>query len=1528
MADRLLKKITSGARPQHDSNSSSAVLPSSSNENQAPIDRETNGKKQKGKLSPRRATLDMIGMLAGESALDTSIESLESSSSPRTDQKPRRDTLDMLSSDRDENVIFEEDEEDEEDEEISFNVNSSAIMEDASAPGDSSRDDAASDGENVEILPETDSESKPQSEQRDSADQPPERKVPTEQRDSMGQPSERKGVSEPQRDSMGRPSERRRTPPRESAKSKADISSSDNRDGDNTPEKHAGRIGVGARKGGSIDAPPPSATTPFDKKVHFDFASSSSVQKLRPTMSYAMDHQQGDANGTYSATSSSRTLNQGEAAKAGVQHRASSSSVLRKSSYGSSSQKGRDEKGSARKKRMPVASTPHPDFVPSASSELSSMLTTGDAQVGVVLRIRPEVAAVNSNNSMSPVVAQVESSCLHHTSSNSVTITAPLNFGGSEWRTPGRSSMPGSARSVSAMTPGGGGNGYGAGVLGSAFRYKTPGRTPGKTPRSYTGGRNDESAWKTPLRPKPKTFSYDHVLGADAKQESVFNCVAPLIDCVATGDRNATILASGATGCGKTHTILGTARAPGVLPRAIKRMFHVLHATTKQGKPGQTASFRVSLSYVELYRNRFFDLLASTARGSSRRSVDLHESRSKGIFLSGSETLYSQVNSVEEALRLVRQGNKNRATSATNANEHSSRSHAIVTLHVEVTPTVRAEETPGGASSRKRAKLGLGPRPRVSKLHVIDLAGSERVSQSGAVGVQLQEAQAINLSLTALSNVLMALSSRQSNNRSSPGSSNSRNSGQWLVPYRNSKLTHLLKDSLGGTARTVFIAHVRTIPEQYRQTMLTLDYASRAKTIRNSAPLLLSPERGAYGGSRNSGTAEVLAAQKRLLAERERQIRALEKRQREQAAQLASMQSLESAAAKLQETQREAAEEKMSKLSAAFERAQKAHAKAVSRAAEQEAELVRLRSSHAEMLEKFSADQARTAAVVAEEMNDQSKKHLDAVNEVHATYRARLLKCEREAREARSKADEATRKYEDCEARAEAHAFTITSDLERTSQALEAQRELVAHLREGLAKTNLELERRVKDIDTAKRLADAEAEVALASLQGENRELKTEQLSHRLELLRRGDALGSARLKLSEMEQVCDGIIKALRVRVSSLSEALESSYAAERQQIALREKAEVSLKRAKKKIKDLEDTAKREKKKAAKALSKATKDARALDKESEVSKAALEEKIETLDALLEASKESEEKSLKTIDDLKQEIANLTESQGPTAAELEQLAGANRKLQEKLQKAKLKSARLKEALRDAKEFLLENAPAADSSNRSNVGGLVDDGDVSSPDGEGGKSVASAPPSSRTRSSLRKRKAGPLSSSDEESSPDKHKAPASESAEKGVKPAKKPRRTRTAAAAAASARKKLAAESARKKMEAKARKFKPQIYEDIEEVDEGEDGAEPGSVGRRGSSQGSLGDTNGKKRKLGTPSDVSSKNKGVSQNGSSKSKSGSKKRAKTSKGARGAGSKGKPKGKAFSLFSSLQSDGQLIMPQLKGGDENAQNGRRS
>ena len=153
---------------------------------------------------------------------------------------------------------------------------------------------------------------------------------------------------------------------------------------------------------------------------------------------------------------------------------------------------------------------------------------------------------------------------------------------------------------------------------------------------------------------------------------------------------------------------------------------------------------------------------------------------------------------------------------------------------------------------------------------------------------------------------------------------------------------------------------------------------------------------------------------------------------------------------------------------------------------------------------------------------------------------------QKDAIEARAKADEATIRYEDCEARAEAHAAALTSDLERR-HTLEAQRELVAHLRESLAKTNTELSERLDEVESAKRLAGAEAEVALAAAREDNRELRSQQLAHRLELLRRGDALGSARLNLAELEQTYSSAAKMLQARVIVLSNALDDAYAAEK---------------------------------------------------------------------------------------------------------------------------------------------------------------------------------------------------------------------------------------------------------------------------------------------------------------------------------------------------------------------------------------------
>ena len=554
---------------------------------------------------------------------------------------------------------------------------------------------------------------------------------------------------------------------------------------------------------------------------------------------------------------------------------------------------------------------------PNVDNHLASLLASGAAPIGVVLRIRPEGSENDENAPSSPLVREMENSILRQTSSSSVTVTAPFNFAASSsgyGQTPSKNQT---SRHNAASTP------------------RRPLGTPSRSGTNTPGGGTTAAGWRTPRRPKPRTYHYDHVLGSTSKQEDVFRAVVPLVDCVATGKRNATILASGATGCGKTHTIMGTAETPGVLPRAVARMFRRLHA-----KSNPHRHYRVLLTYVELYRNRFVDLLSdidddrsSTSSSSShnvawstskssglgrsygggrmslgrqsssglhgsngaQQSIELHESKSRGIFLTGGDTLETEVNSVEEALACVRAGNLRRATSSTDANARSSRSHAIVTIHVEF------------AHPRDPTRIG-----KRSKLHIIDLAGSERVSVSGATGARLQEAQAINLSLTALSNVLMALSSSKTR-----GATKSGDNHLWLVPYRNSKLTHLLKDSLGGTALTIFLAHVRSTPEQYRQTMLTLDYASRAKTIKNRAPPTPSGLSSSSSSSSNGTNFVSSDVHARMLSEKQLEMDTLSFRLKTQTKKLFEMREIESKAVHEAMEQRE----KLDMLAAALSKA-------------------------------------------------------------------------------------------------------------------------------------------------------------------------------------------------------------------------------------------------------------------------------------------------------------------------------------------------------------------------------------------------------------------------------------------------------------------------------------------------------------------------------------------------------------------------------------------------------------------------------
>ncbi|GMI18269.1 hypothetical protein TrLO_g2766 [Triparma laevis f. longispina] len=298
----------------------------------------------------------------------------------------------------------------------------------------------------------------------------------------------------------------------------------------------------------------------------------------------------------------------------------------------------------------------------------------------------------------------------------------------------------------------------------------------------------------TPARQSTHKFQFDQVFSNTSTQEEVFEMCRPLVIDAANGFHT-TIFAYGCTGSGKTHTITGSKNNPGLIPRCVDLIFERLR--------GENVGIGiVMVTYVELHNNCFYDLLAEENRG----GIEIREAEGRGVYLSGVERM--QVGNPSEVHSLIENGNAFRATASTLLNERSSRSHAILTLEME---------TMSGDDNEK---------VRMGKLNIVDLAGSERVQMSGVVGEALAEASAINASLSALGDVLNSLSKMHR------GSATPKKKAQY-VPFRNSKLTHVLKDSLGGSCKTIMIATIRPGSTFYGQTLSTLRYASRARDIKN-----------------------------------------------------------------------------------------------------------------------------------------------------------------------------------------------------------------------------------------------------------------------------------------------------------------------------------------------------------------------------------------------------------------------------------------------------------------------------------------------------------------------------------------------------------------------------------------------------------------------------------------------------------------------------------------------------------------------
>ncbi|XP_026207420.1 kinesin-like protein KIF19 [Anabas testudineus] len=289
-------------------------------------------------------------------------------------------------------------------------------------------------------------------------------------------------------------------------------------------------------------------------------------------------------------------------------------------------------------------------------------------------------------------------------------------------------------------------------------------------------------------RSREKTYMFDVAFDYSASQEEVYRATTRgLIEGLISG-YNATVFAYGPTGCGKTYTMLGTDKEPGIYVRTLNDLFRAIEETSDD------MLYSVSMSYLEIYNEMIRDLL-----NPSSGFLDLRED-SKGVIQVAGITEVSTINA-QEIMELLMKGNKQRTQEPTAANQTSSRSHAVLQVAVK-------------QQSRCRDVL---QEVRFARLFMIDLAGSERAAQTQNRGQRLKEGAHINRSLLALGNCINALSDKNGNK---------------YVNYRDSKLTRLLKDSLGGNSRTVMIAHISPASVAFEESRNTLTYADRAKSIR------------------------------------------------------------------------------------------------------------------------------------------------------------------------------------------------------------------------------------------------------------------------------------------------------------------------------------------------------------------------------------------------------------------------------------------------------------------------------------------------------------------------------------------------------------------------------------------------------------------------------------------------------------------------------------------------------------------------
>lgn len=286
-----------------------------------------------------------------------------------------------------------------------------------------------------------------------------------------------------------------------------------------------------------------------------------------------------------------------------------------------------------------------------------------------------------------------------------------------------------------------------------------------------------------------KSYLFDRVFGPKATQAQVYEEAAkPIVKDVLSG-YNGTIFAYGQTSSGKTHTMegaIGDESFEGIIPRIVNDIFQYIFTMEEK------VEFHIKVSYFEIYMDKIKDLLDIT-----KDNLTVHEDKNRVPFVKGASERF--VCNPEEVMGLIEEGKQNRHISVTNMNEHSSRSHSVFLINVKQ----ENEET---------------QKQLTGKLYLVDLAGSEKVSKTGAEGQTLDEAKNINKSLSALGNVISALAEGNKSH----------------IPYRDSKLTRILQESLGGNSRTTIIICGSPASFNEYETKSTLEFGRRAKTIKNT----------------------------------------------------------------------------------------------------------------------------------------------------------------------------------------------------------------------------------------------------------------------------------------------------------------------------------------------------------------------------------------------------------------------------------------------------------------------------------------------------------------------------------------------------------------------------------------------------------------------------------------------------------------------------------------------------------------------